>query len=339
MYGRGKRPGKGQKMKEATIRQIEAMKDQTFGVEVEMYHIHREEAAKVAAAYFSGCNLGGGNYRYTAGTNGYDCWSAWDGAGREWKFMSDSSVTAAGGMAELVTPILRYADMDILMGLLRKLRKAGARSNPAHGCGVHIHIGADGHDARSLRVLTNIMAAHERLLIKAVHVEDGRTNSYCHVTDPRFLAEVNAKKPKTMDQLADIWYTSQGCTSMRMAHYNASRYHMLNLHATFTKGTIEFRLFQFANPYGGRNRGIHCGELRAYICLCLALSQMAKQSTKASPKEPQEENMKFAMRTWMIRLGLVGDEFATVREHLMKRLPGNAAWRFGNPGQQAAVAV
>ncbi|MFR6421611.1 MAG: amidoligase family protein [Coprococcus sp.] len=34
----------------------------------------------------------------------------------------------------------------------------------------------------------------------------------------------------------------------RSQHYNDSRYHMLNLHATFTKGTVEFRLFQFDEP-------------------------------------------------------------------------------------------
>lgn len=322
-------------MKEATIRQIEAMKDQTFGVEVEMYHITRQTGATVAAAYFN-C---GTSAKYTAMVNHYDTWSAWDAKGREWKFMSDASVTAEGGMAEMVTPILKYEDMDLLMGLLRALRKAGARSNPAHSCGVHIHIGADGHNARSLRVLTNVMAAHEHLLIKAVHIGDSRTQRWCRVTDIRFLDEVNKKKPQTMDGLADVWYESQGCGFHRNDHYNGSRYHMLNLHATFTKGTIEFRLFQFANPHDGKKCGIHCGELRAYICLCLALSQMAKQSKKASPREPQVENMKFAMRTWLIRLGLVGEEFANVRHHLMKRLPGDAAWRFGDPARNQQQAV
>ena len=56
------------------------------------------------------------------------------------------------------------------------------------------------------------------------------------------------KKPKTMSQLADIWYGAQGCDYGRSHHYNDSRYHMLNLHATFTKGTLEFRLFQFDAP-------------------------------------------------------------------------------------------
>lgn len=85
-----------------------------------------------------------------------------------------------------------------------------------------------------------------------------------------------------MSGLADIWY--QDSYGSRNIHYNPTRYHMLNLHATFTKGTVEFRLFQFDNPGDGRKGGIHAGQLRTYIQLCLALSQMAKEVKTASPK-------------------------------------------------------
>ena len=40
---------------------------------------------------------------------------------------------------------------------------------------------------------------------------------------------------------------------------------MLNYHATFTKGTIEFRLFQFDVPHDGKQNGLHAGQLKAYI--------------------------------------------------------------------------
>ena len=87
-----------------------------------------------------------------------------------------------------------------------------------------------------------------------------------------------------MADLADIWYGSQGANYGRSHHYNDSRYHMLNLHATFTKGTVEFRLFQFDAPANGKRNGLHAGQLKSYIQLCLALSQMAKTVRTASPK-------------------------------------------------------
>ena len=102
---------------------------------------------------------------------------------------------------------------------------------------------------------------------------------------------------------------------------------MLNLHATFTKGTIEFRLFQFADPADGKRNGLHAGEMKAYIQLCLAMSQLAKMVRTASPKPQQTDNEKYAMRCWMLRLGFIGDEFATAREILLRNMEGNASWR------------
>ena len=104
---------------------------------------------------------------------------------------------------------------------------------------------------------------------------------------------------------------------------------MLNYHATFTKGTIEFRLFQFDAPDGERQNGIHAGQLRSFIQLCLALSEMAKEVKTASPKPQQTENPKFAMRTWLMRMGFIGEEFATARDFLTRNLTGDAAFRNG----------
>ena len=310
-------------MNAKVARQIEEMKKQTIGVEVEMNSITRRQAAKLAADFF-----GTGLYKDTARRNGYYTWSAWDAQGREWKFQRDSSIHGPDGeKCEMVTPILTYADMEILQELIRRLRKAGAKCDATRGCGVHIHIGAKGHTPQTLRNLVNIMASHESLLISALNLSHSRIRSYCRTVDPQFLAEVNRQKPSTMADFADVWYTSHGASWGRDQHYNDSRYHMLNLHATFTKGTIEFRLFQFDAPSDGKQNGLHAGQLKSYIQLCLALSQMAKEVRTASPKPQQNENPKYAMRTWILRLGFIGEEFKTAREHLTKRLDGDAAFR------------
>ena len=240
-------------MSEKTARQITEMKKQTIGVEVEMNSITREKAAKIAAKFF-----GTGRYENTAGRNGYYTWSAWDGQGREWKFQKDVSIAGCDSeKCELVTPILTYEDMETLQELIRQLRHAGAKSDATRGCGVHIHIGANGHTPQTMRNLANIMASHEDLIAKALDLDNRRMSRYCRTVDPRFLEQLNKKKPKTMSKLADIWYGTQGCNYGRSQHYNDSRYHMLNYHATFTKGTIEFRLFQFDAPADGKQNGLH----------------------------------------------------------------------------------
>jgi len=312
-------------MNEKIQNQIAEMKKQTIGVEVEMNNITRQKAAKLAADFF-----GTGRCEYTANRNGYYTWSAWDAQGREWKFQRDVSINGPDDQkCEMVTPILTYADMDTLQELCRQLRHAGAKSDASRGCGVHIHIGAKGHTPQTLRNLANIMASHENLLTDALKLDRNRIARYCRTVDPAFLRELNRKKPQTMAKLADVWYTSQDEDYGRSQHYNGSRYRMLNLHATFTKGTVEFRLFQFDEPDGTRKGGIHAGQLKSYIQLCLALSQMAKEVRSASPKPQQNENPKYAMRTWLLRLGFIGEEFATARDFLTRNLAGDAAFRHG----------
>ena len=307
---------------------IQGMKAQTFGVEVEGNNITREQAAKVAAGFF-----GTNHYANTASVDGYYTWSAWDQQGRKWKFQRDVSISGPDSeKCELVTPILTYDDMEMFLELLRQLRHAGMKSSPDRGCGVHIHVGLKGtdgrdHDARSLRNLANMMAAHEQQIGRAIWIAHDRTQTYCKAVSPKFLQLLNERKPKTMDELKDIWYIGNNATYNTEGHYNESRYHMLNLHASFTKGTIEFRLFQFSNPHGNSKGGIHAGKMKAYIQLCLAMSEQAKVMRQASRVPQQQENDKYAMYWWMRRLGMIGDEFETARTILTRCLQGKTTYR------------
>ncbi len=109
-------------MNDKVLRQVEEMKKQTIGVEVEMNNIARDKAAKF---------FGTGRYENTAGRNGYSTWSAWDADGREWKFQKDVSIAGTDSeKCERVTPILTYADMELLQELIRQLRHAGQRVMP-----------------------------------------------------------------------------------------------------------------------------------------------------------------------------------------------------------------
>ena len=169
-------------MNAKTANQIAEMKKQTIGVEVEMNSITRERAARIAATFFET-----GRYAYTADRNSYCTWSAWDRQGREWKFQRDSSIEGPDDeRCEMVTPILTYDDMETLQELIRRLRKAGAKSDATRCCGVHIHIGAKGHTPQTLRNLANIMASHESLLASALHLDSYRIDRYCRTVDPRF---------------------------------------------------------------------------------------------------------------------------------------------------------
>ena len=64
-------------MTEKTRNQIEGIRNGRYGIEIEMYNITRQKAAKTAATYF-----GTGRYKYTGDERGYCSWSAWDAQGR-----------------------------------------------------------------------------------------------------------------------------------------------------------------------------------------------------------------------------------------------------------------
>lgn len=296
------------------------MRTQRFGIEIEMTGITRQVAAQTVANYFgtSATHVGGA----------YDPYTVRDNQSRQWKIVSDASIacesrrgrTSSGQYSvEFVSPICCYDDIETIQKLIRKLRSAGAKVNDS--CGIHIHVDAATHNEKTLRNIVNIMAAKEDLLYKALKVQVERER-YCKKADLRFLEELNRRQPKSMDQFERIWYNGR---SGRHYHYDDTRYHGLNLHSVFSKGTIEFRLF---------NSTLHAGEVKSYIQLCLAISHQALVQKGASRSRTQSTNEKYTFRTWLLRLGLIGDEFKTARMHLLKNLEGNIAWR--DPAQAEA---
>lgn len=182
------------------------------------------------------------------------------------------------------------------------------------------------HNGVTLRNLVNLLYSRGNLIGKATgghfHVEEGLVDKL------KFLEGVNRKKPRTMEELEDLWYQTQNADGNRYTHYNSSRYRVCNLHSFFHgHHTIEFRLFQFDCPHDGKQNGMHAGQVKSFIQLCLAINQLAKMVRTASPKPQQTENEKYAMRCWMLRLGFIGDEFKTAREYYLNNMEGNSAWR------------
>ena len=285
------------------------MKTQTFGIEIEMNRISRTAAAQVLADYF------GTRVRYVGGT--YDTRLVPDGQGRDWKIVLDNSIEGPQAeRTEFVSPICRWEDIETVQELVRKLKAAGGR--PHSSCGIHVHIGRGQHTPRTLRILVNQVNAKEDLLTQALGISPERRARWCQAVDPDFLARLNRRKPTTDAAFAELWYNTPEWRWNASQHYDTSRYHLLNLHSTFQKGTIEFRAF---------NASLHAGEVKAYIQLAMAISHQALKSSAASSRRPETDNPKYTFRCWLLRLGFIGDEFATAREHLTKRLPGNSAWR------------
>ena len=293
-----------------------------FGIEIEFTGITRRKAAEIVVEHLGGSVEELHDYYKTLKIIARD--------GRVWKIMYDGSIKCqkrTGGQkvsasseysVELVSPILTYEkDMVDVQEMVRKLRKAGAFSEQQNCTGIHIHLDGRDHTPKSIRNSMNIIYSRNDLLYDALQIEQRRMQ-FCKKMDESLVHKMNRSKPTTFNQIEDIWY--QGYGERRERHYHESRYHFLNLHSLFNGcGTVELR---------GFNGTLHAGNIRSYIALSLAMNHQALSQKSASSKKPQIENPKFSMRTWLNRIGFIGDDFKNCREHLCKHLEGSAAWRF-----------
>ena len=309
----------------------EMLKSQ-FGIEIEMTGITRSQAAEVVARTI------GGTIEYVGA--GYDKRTIKQQDGRKWTIMSDGSIrtrkktngrTVSANWeysVELVSPILTYKeDFEMLQSIVRALREAGAYANQKLQCGIHIHLDGEPHNAKTIKNFINIIASKNDLLYKSLQIQEERMR-WCKKMDDRLIEKIKRRRPKTEEQIKKIWY--EGYWGDTNEHYHDSRYHFLNLHSYFTGNhTVELR---------GFNSELHAGKIRAYIVLALALNYQALTQSGASSRKPQTENEKFAMRTYLNRIGLIGDDYKACREHLYKHLNGVAAWRFGYPPKKKAIA-
>lgn len=313
------------------------MKNNSFGIEIETTGLGREKTARAIA------NLFGSDVTHVG--HPHDAWTTCMPDGRVWSVERDGSVTDPS--AEIVSPVCTWEDIAMVQEVVRTVRRAGAKVDGS--CGIHVHVGFTGHTARSLRTLVNLVNAKEDLLTQALGISPERRRRWCQPVNPSFLAAVNTVKPDTIDQFSKLWYgynndrfdepidistpsitrtilNDADYSDRAATHYDDSRYHLLNLHAAFSTErsahTIEFRAF---------NGTLHAGKIKAYIQLCLAINAKALASSTARPDRPETDNPAYAFRCWLLQLGLIGDEFKTARLHLLENLPGNAAWRHGDP--------
>ena len=78
-------------------------------------------------------------------------------------------------------------------------------------------------------------------------------------------------------------------------------------------------------------------KVKAYTQLVALLNQNAKTLKHASAKSKDTDNDKFTFRVWLVKLGMVGDEYKSARKVLLEKLEGNSAFRSGSKSEKAVV--
>jgi hypothetical protein len=285
---------------------VSHLKSLRFGVELETVGIYDRNAAEAIQAIVGGDLVRGESY-----LGGFEVRMA---DGRAWKVVRDSSLHDSTGRAcEVVSPILTYSDMDTLQAIVRAVRAAGGRVNET--CGMHVHV--DGAAFRTcpskVRNLIAIAYRWESVAVNMAHVI-GRRMNYCQTLGSDVIERFRNGKISTVEKAAAAWYGERRSTG----HYDSSRYHWINVHALFDKGTVEFRLF---------NGTLHAGRVKANVLFALGMASTALTMRSVSFRGQTTESRtlpdgrravtKHDSRMFLVHvLCLVGDEFATYRKHL-----------------------
>ncbi len=143
------------------------MRTLRFGIEIETIGQTRSRVAEAIRGVV------GGTVQHVGTPYCYDPYDVIAEDGRRWRVMADSSLSASTDrQAEVVSPILRYEDIETLQEVVRAVRRAGAKVDSS--CGIHVHVDAARFDAKSVRNLVNIFNKQEELIMHALQVSDER---------------------------------------------------------------------------------------------------------------------------------------------------------------------
>ena len=163
----------------------------------------------------------------------------------------------------------------------------------------------EGHTVISLRNLVNMLASKQDLLCAAFGLEQPiLERSLAEELDPIPIEDVNA--------FVAIWRDLERGRAAGLKLDLATRTLVLQLPKE--NPTLE--------------------EMAAFRDLAAGMDASAKKLKHTSFKPAQDENPKFAFRTWLIRLGMNGDEFKATRKVLLAKLTGNSSFR-RDPGVRA----
>ena len=295
------------------------LRETNFGIEIETIRRTREQVARAIHSVV------GGEVRHVGTPVCHDPWQVTDQKGRVWSVVADGSLTnvASHLRAEVVSPVLTYEDIPELQNVVRAVFKCGSRCDET--CSVHVHTDGTAFNGKTLANLAKMVYKQEALIHAALSVSPARLQRYTRPVSDDLIAKIERHHPKTKDQFNRLWYGHLNRTPER---YHSSRYAGVNLNSLWVRGSIEFRWAAGT---------LHAGKIKAYIQFCLAIVAKALNGRAASSKKREfdPQSARYDFRTWLLRLGLIGDEFKTARKHLLASLPGDSAFKRGRPKPEA----
>ena len=163
---------------------------------------------------------------------------------------------------------------------------------------INLEIGLplEGYDGRSLRNLLHMIYSKQPLIKKALNLD----------TDLVSKEVINALNQQPMTTLEHFQNALAGKSCP-------------GIDFDFNKGAITFKL--------GRD-GDDSEKVEAATQLLELINiNVRRLQRNVAAKVKATDNEKYTFRTWLLRLGMIGDDYRLARRVLLQNLPGNSAFR------------
>lgn len=165
-----------------------------------------------------------------------------------------------------------------------------------------------GHTAQSIRNFLNLMYSRGPLLNKALDTDFSVSDALLEALDQATIRTVN----EMLDELEEysLGAGDTGMTGILILPDKIS--------------------LSFAGPLSPE---------QVHVCtqLTSAMNRMAITQKRIQAKTVNDENEKYALRIWLIRLGLNGNEHKKLRKVLMQNLSGHAAFRTAEEAEKFRI--
>lgn len=159
-----------------------------------------------------------------------------------------------------------------------------------------ISLPMEGHDGKSLRNLVNMIYSRGTLLSKAV----GRPGHF--KVSEELITTLGKQTLQTTEDFLQIIKDAGEDTLSGIS---------------FEDDKIEFIFPQT----------VEAERIRVYMQLVELMTKMAKSQHRVRAVKCKDTNERYIFRVWLMRLGMVGNEYKSARMILLKNLKGHSAFR------------
>ena len=164
--------------------------------------------------------------------------------------------------------------------------------------GIEVTLPLEGHTGNTLRNLVNMLYSKQQLIMMAFETNEP-------LMDDTFPEDLGEKETVTIEEF-------------KKALDELSLERIPGLACDIEKETFTIKL---------ATQNLDSERIAAFQDLAAFINQNAKKQKRATFKRAQDDNPKYAFRTWLIRLGMNGPEYKTARKALLQNLEGSGAFR------------